>query len=355
MRVKAENSATQREDAAGWEETYAQRVSTLSRNELTGYALAGVHETTEEFWALYTLEKEVFRRSLDEKASRFGEWLEREAVALDGELADRRIQSAVERFARIRKEYEASYEGNPLMSGRSFAIPARYGEVSGKVESIVGRAELAAPAVWSFSLQQGPVGISLIDGRSKEKWKGPLSLTLENLMDARGGACRVETDAEGRLDLDRAFRECGMRAGMWRIGWTGAKGRAVYADVRAEWKRLDLGLLVRSEGVSGHVETIARIKESLAGIRNSAFRVVPGNEALPCLEVRLKEVSQDSLDGMHFATLRAEISIPGTYESRVVRGKSGHADKERARARAIADFVKTLEGFPGPIFRPASD
>jgi hypothetical protein len=363
VQVKAENTATQREDASGWEENYAQRVNTLSRNELTGHELAGVHETSEEFWALYTLEKEGFRRSLDEKEARFGEWLERESEALERELAGRRIQSAVDRFKRIGKEYETSYEGNPLLSGRTSAIPARYGAVSWKVEANAGSAELAAiPDVWTYSLAQGRkmksgngiseggesgrVEVVLLDGKNKEKWKGPLSLTIRNRSDAMARECRVETDAEGGLDLERPFRECGLKAGLWRVEWTGTGGRKVYADVRAEWKRMDLGIVVRAEGVSGQDETIARFKEALAGTRNPAFRVVQAAGSSPCLEVRILELSHDSLEGMHFQSLRAEVSIPGLAEALVVRGKSGHADKVRARSRAIADFIKALEGIP---------
>jgi hypothetical protein len=350
VQVKAENTATQREDASGWEETYAQRVNTLSRNELTGYELAGVHETPEEFWALYTLEKEGFRRSLDEKETRFEEWLERESEALERELAGRRIQSAVDRYARIRKEYSDVYQANPLLSGRTSAIPARYGAVSWKMESISGNAKLVfKPAVWTYSLTQGRahlVQIGLIVGTSKEKWTGPLGLTLENRAHADSGICRIETDPEGWLDLSLPFRECGLKPGTWRVGWAGAGKPEVHADIRAEWVPIELGLVILAEGVTVTREWKAQVENMVRGTTYPGFRVVPGNSAARSLQVRMREAALDSLEGMFFTSMRAEVSIPGISGPMEIRGKAGHADKARAESRAIRDFAEALRLIP---------
>jgi hypothetical protein len=56
----------------------------------------------------------------------------------------------------------------------------------------------------------------------------------------------------------------------------------------------------------------------------------------------------DSLEGMHFASIRADVTLPGGETAIEVSGKSGHADPERARELAILDFLKRLERLPAP-------
>ena len=352
VQVKAENATTQRESAGGWEEHYAGRVSTVSRNELSGHVLAGVHETTEEFWTLYTLEKEVVRKTLDGKETRIGEWLEREAAALEAELSERRIQSAVERFERIRKEYGTAYEANPLLYGRATAIPSRYAALSRKMESILGRVELmTAPKAWTYSLLQAREAkadtgtrVTLVNAKTMEKWKGPLKLRVENRMDAKTGACRVETDAEGRLDLTGPFLECGLKAGIWRVSWTESEGREMHVDVGAEWNRMDLGLAVSWEGAPGAEDWAEDLERALAESSHPHYRIVTKRAAPYSLIITMREVSLVSLEGIYFSSLCAEVSIPGVSGPMEVPGKAGHADKARAKTRALQDFTKAMQG-----------
>lgn len=60
----------------------------------------------------------------------------------------------------------------------------------------------------------------------------------------------------------------------------------------------------------------------------------------------MREVSLDSLEGMYFSSLRAEVSIPGVSGPMEVRGKAGHADKARAKTRVLQDFTKAMQGNP---------
>src|SRR6185436_7962452 len=76
VRVRTENSSAETEDALGREESFSRKTRSESRAELTGYRLAGVYETPEDFWVCYTLDKEEYRRALAERRR-----LEAEALA----------------------------------------------------------------------------------------------------------------------------------------------------------------------------------------------------------------------------------------------------------------------------------
>jgi hypothetical protein len=368
VEVKAENTATQTESGKAWEDAYAQRISTATRNELTGYLLEEVYETGTGFWALYSLDKDVFRKSLDEKERRFAAWLDGEAAALDSDLEARRIQMALDRLERIRKEYETAWLGHPLLRNRSGGIPERYAAASGKVETAVRRAMLSVtPSAWTFSLAPRPAhrkdrapngagglpsgaAVFLSDAASGARWKGPLSLTLTERFQPEKGPCEVETDAEGRLDLAHPFLECGLDPGAWRLSWMGPGGRDVHIEVEADWARTEMALSIqpdriRPDGIRADGIPVAGLQAALAGMKSPYCAIVPGAPGgRPILEVGIREVTLDSLDGVYFSSLRAVVTVPGLGGPLEVRGKAGHADKDRAKARAIADFVKAVEG-----------
>ncbi|MDB5103663.1 MAG: hypothetical protein JWP91_1352, partial [Fibrobacteres bacterium] len=111
VRVTSENEATLTENPGGREETFSQHTSTVSGNPLEGYRLEGVYETSGEFWAWYSLDKERYRQSLEEQARAFYDWLEREAAAVDAALEAGRIQEAVDRYGGLRTAYRTEYLG----------------------------------------------------------------------------------------------------------------------------------------------------------------------------------------------------------------------------------------------------
>ncbi|MDB5048264.1 MAG: hypothetical protein JWO30_1335 [Fibrobacteres bacterium] len=368
VRVQAEEAATRTENGGAPSETYSQRIATMSRNDLAGYRLEDVYETATGFWAFYTLDKEVFRNSLAEKESRIAGWLVRETAALDADLSDRRIQDAADRFARMRKEFETSSPGR-LLIGDGFPAGAdRLAAASERIRSVVRGAVLAiTPSTWTFSMAQtrgheprgaiasggasgagsaGSASVLLVDGDSRAPWKGPLSLTLADDRSGEAATCLVETDAAGRLDLARPFLDCGLKQGTWEVTWTGPDRRVFHQSVEAAWSRVDLTLDLRADLLPGPgpAPLLAQLKSALESLNSPCYRIVPGTAAQPSLEVRLREFTRDSLDGMYFSSLRADVTVPGLARPVEVRGKAGHADRDRADARAIRDFARGMEG-----------
>jgi hypothetical protein len=349
IRLETESSSRQAEDAGGWREAYSQNIAGSSRNELSGYRLADVYETEGEYWVCYSLDKEKFRQSLEERARRLADWLGREQAALHSELQARRIQKAMDRFSRIRKAYEASHSGDPLSRPSSSAIPARYGEISEKMRTLAREMRLAtAPANWTLDFRNGPAvknpvraEVHLVGGSTREKWQGPLSLSITNRNFPESAPCRVETGAEGELDLAHAFLDCGLKPGLWRVTWSGPENHLVAMDVRAELIKMEIGLAVRGMGAAGG-DLPARLDHELTGLDSPYYHIVSGLAVPPSLEIHLREVAVDSLDGMYFTTIRGDARFPGMPAATEVSGKSGHVDKDRSRARAIRDFAGAI-------------
>ena len=368
-----------REDAAGSEESFSARTTTLSGNFLAGYRLEGVHETPDEFWAYYALDKEDFRAALDAKEKRLSAWMEGEAAALTEELDARRLQAASDRYVRIRTAYRSEFEADLPLKSRSSTLPLPLpGELDALSETM--RAALRGlrlesdPPHWEFSPSAGaesrspgskpyPPGVSLIDGTGR-KWTGPFSLRLSESARRYSGArlgsisCAVETDAEGRLDPARAFLDCGMEPGRWSVTWEGPQGEAARLDVASALRKRELGVVVLASGsdagpadASMAARAAADLPRVLAGTQGRFHRFV-GGKAFPVVEIRVREAALDSMDGLFFATLRADALFPGAAAPVAVRGKAGHADKSRAWARAQGDFAKALNAhflsLPGP-------
>ncbi|GEM_PF-3189674 len=408
VQVVAGNTATRTEDAGGQSETYADRITTTTRNALAGYRLEGVYETADRFWAYYALDKDTWEKALEERERRVASWLDAEAAALDADLGARRIQGATDRYARIRKMYDSSFTQDNLLRDRSGAIPSRFNSLSRKMQSAVRGTRLATTAsVWNFSLPASssinasphtssfasnsmsasiprpttkttntsmsrpgtsPIpdpAVFVTDAATGASWNGPLSLTVAERAHPDAPACPMEADAEGRVDLSRPFLECGLDPGVWRVAWMGPEGTESHFDIGADWKRIDIAVSITADWERrkpGRAETerresadadlIARLRYALEGMAGRRYRIVPGKTPLPTLNLRILEVTLDSLEGLYFASLRADAVLPsgfgeagkpGAAGSVDVRGKGGHTEKDRARAAAIGDFARGLQ------------
>jgi hypothetical protein len=85
---------------------------------------------------------------------------------------------------------------------------------------------------------------------------------------------------------------------------------------------------------------LPELRTALEGWRSRRYRIAAGSASLPILEVRIREVTLDTLEGMCFASLRASLALPGRPGTVEARGKAGHADRGRALRRAAADFAR---------------
>lgn len=353
IQLKAENVSTRSEDAFGQAETFDQKISASSRNELTGYELADVHETETAYWVLYTLDKENFQRSLDEREKRFGLWLEGEATALESELEGRRLQQAMDRYERVAAKYASAFANDPLIRNRSAGIPSRYMALGEKIGSASrGLKLVSGSSAWvmdyrdfSASNQARPVDISLVDGKSGEKWKGPLSLSLSNLRSPGSPPCRVETGEEGNLDLASAFLGCGMRPGSWKVTWKERDGRMIRLDVKAALIPMDISVKISGKAAeAGNIR--AGLEEELTAANGPFFNFISGQAPLPLLEIEIRELAMDSLEGMYFTSIRGSARYPGMPKASEIRGKAGHADKVRSQTRALRDFARQVAALP---------
>lgn len=111
------------------------------------------------------------------------------------------------------------------------------------------------------------------------------------------------------------------------------------ADVEARIRADDwsLAVLAAEAGLIAWQEPVAA---ELAALPSPYFRLhreADGAKA-PRLEVSLISAESDSLDGLHFATLRGTLRLPDGG-ARPVTGKGGHTDPAKARKRAARDFA----------------
>jgi len=114
-------------------------------------------------------------------------------------------------------------------------------------------------------------------------------------------------------------------------------------------RMVDLSPCPSDQGVP--MTALARLKEALLISSGRSYRIVPddpakGNLHRPILQVRIEDVMLDSLEGMHFASIRASVRLPGMASSVEVTGKAGHADTERALSRAVLRFIAMVERLP---------
>jgi len=378
VQVTAGNAFTRTEDSGGNAETYADRIATATRNALEGYRLEGVYETDDRFWAYYALDKETLDHALEERERRHAAWLDAEVAALDADLGARRIQRAADRYARIREVLDSSFNQDLLPRNRSRSIPSSFASLSRKLEAAARDADLRANApVWIFSPtvpQAALPSVSLTDAATGAAWAGPLTLAVSDRAHPGAPTCALETDAQGRVDLSRPFLECGLDPGVWRVAWKGPEGAETHFEIEAGWKRIDVAMSITAEPgrsdpdpsvpdrrISADAKLIGRLRSALEGMAGRRYRIVPDDGRkpdggrlpeggrLPVLLVRVREVTLDSLEGLYFASLRADVVLPaglgkaGKAGAMEVRGKGGHTDRDRARAVAIGDFARALQ------------
>lgn len=349
IQLHAENTLSRSEGNAAWDESYTEKITGSSRNDLSGYSLEDVYESEKEIWVYYTLDKERFRRSRDERTRRFQDWLGLEAAALDFEARARDLPVVMRRWAGIREACAA-----PIPLGAASLCAS----IAGKMRARFRGMRLETPRFpWVLGLAEGPdkpgrVEVALIDAGSRERWKGPFLLALENLTpenpvledrNVPGTPCPVETDGEGHLDLAGAFLACGMRPGICRVTWRAPDSQAVRLDVRIDVVPIRVGLAVRGGGSRDPGGLFSgKLAQELAALRIPYYRIDPGR-GRPALEVRLQEAVVDSLDGMYFTSLRGKVFYPGIPGGWDITGEAGHADRSRSGDRAVADFVKKVE------------
>lgn len=350
VRIRAESRSAQVEDGSGWGDAFTQTVRAESRADLEGCERAAVHETESDYWVLYALDKTAWRASREAEARALESWLAREGAALERDLEARRLQAAADRWTEIRVQYRERYldrappppsEGLP---GRYAALEARLGEaIRGAVLSV-------EPADWSFDFTAPKpnavpgAGLSLADAATGIPWRGPFRVRLAPRGSRPGGeaaACLVSTDAEGRLDPVMSLEACGLGSGAWTLAW-GPLESPARADVSVEVIRAEAGLSLHAPAPGADPDFLARLRAGLAGLGHPRWRVVPGLAAACSLEVRLREIAVDSLDGMRFATVRGRIRFPGGSVAEAA-GKAGHADRGRALERALRDFARDVE------------
>jgi hypothetical protein len=329
VRLTAENLSTQTEDGAGRSESYVQKITGVSENELSGYSLDGVYETEKEFWVCYSLDKGKYAQAREERdrllASRRGA----ESESLEEELRARRLQAAVDRFSQS-------------------PFPA----LSERIRSVARDAQLRiAGSPWTFDFTAPDSGrksgarILLADGRTGEEWRGPIRITLSDGV----SACPVGTDEDGRPDLPRAFFGCGLRPGRWRVTWTIPGGAEIRAQAYAGFARRDIALSVRAGNGSVETRALREVEDELSRFDWPCFNVVTGRPSLPSLEVFVSEAAVDSLEGMYFVSIRGSVRLPGGAAA-AVAGKAGHPDKARARLRAARDFARQAGALWGSLY-----
>lgn len=350
VRVRAESRSVQEEDASGWGDSWSQAVRAESQADLEGCERAAAHETESDYWVLYALDKAAWRAGREAEARRLEAWLEREGAALDRDLEARRLQAAADRWTDVGVEYRERYLAR-VPPPPAPELPGRYAALEARLRVALRGAVLSVePSGWILDYS-GPVPsggsaarISLVDAATGLPWRGPFRVRLA----PRGGAgpapCLASTDAEGRLDPRQAMVSCGLASGAWTLAWGSLESPAT-ADLSVEVIRAEAGLALHAP-VPGagpaSPDFLARLRAGLAGLDHPRWKVVPGLAAACSLEVRLREVAVDSLDGMRFATVRGRVRLPGGRAVEAA-GKAGHADPGRALERALRDFIREVE------------
>ncbi len=353
IQVKAENSSKQSEISEVWEESYHQQITTASQNKLSGYQLADVYETENEFWALYTLDKTTFLKAEEEKEKAFATWLSTEDVSLDSDLEARLIQSIVNRYSRIQHAYLAFEENHAIQAGYASAISAKYAEISGKIQRIINYTELVAEgAPWIFRVDCIPklknhysAQVYLVDTRTKEKWKGPISLYAVERYHNKKPVCQMETNTSGQLNLSKPLLECKLEPAIWTLDWLAGE-YTLHMDVEVKLQPTEMSLVFKADGlpISGNLSS--RIQKEIAALHSPYYRIVPAHAGIPEYEFHLQSIVQDSLEGMYFTSISATVLFPGSTTPWKVWGKSGHSNKLQSQERAIFDLVREMEKLP---------
>jgi hypothetical protein len=295
----------------------------------------------------------VFQDTRDIKAKAFAVWITREGKVLDTDLESRFIQKAIDRYSRIRQSYLDFYAHNAVHSEYALSIPAKYAAISEKIQAVLNRTELLTEtSPWIFQFSSKPnfknsksAHVFLVEIQTKEKWKGPISLIVSKAIQKNNSTCPMEINPSGSLDLSKAFLECKMEPGTWKLTWlTG--GQSLHSSVDVQWQPIDLSLVFKTDGVAISRDLRTHIQNQIATLHSPYYRIVPAHAGIQELVIHLREFVQDSLDGMHFVSLGATVLFPGNVSVWKVRGKSGHSDQAHARERAILDWMGALERLP---------
>jgi hypothetical protein len=181
--------------------------------------------------------------------------------------------------------------------------------------------------------------VFLIDASDQEKWQGVFSLNVSNRLDEAGAPCRMDTETDGSLDLARPLIDCHLLPGPWRVTWKGPADRDWSLDLQIESIPKDAALEIRGKAAGEEVR--AALAEELGLLISPYYHLVP-NPANPKVEIQLRELTVDSLEGIYFASLQGNVRFPGSTGKAEVAGKAGHTDKRRAQILAVRDFAKQV-------------
>ncbi len=353
IQVKAENSSKQSEMSQVWEESYHQQITTASQNKLSGYQLADVYETENEFWALYTLDKTTFLKTEEEKEKVFSTWMNTEDASLDSDLEAKLIQSVVDRYSKIQHAYLEFETSHSVQAGYAKSISAKYAEISSKIQRIINYTELVVEgSPWIFRIDCNhklknhySAQVYLVDSRTKEKWKGPISLYAVERFHKRKPVCQMETNTSGQLDLSKPFLECKLEPATWTLGWLAGE-YALHLDVDVKLQPIDLSLVFKADGLGIAENLSARIQSEIAALHSPYFRIVPAHDGTLDIDIHLQSIVQDSLEGMYFTSISVTVLFPESTTPWKVWGKSGHSNKVQSQERAIFDLVREMEKLP---------
>ncbi len=353
IQVKTENHSVQTETNKVWEETYLQRISTVSENALFGYELVDTYETELGFWAYYSLGKPVFEKSLDDQEDQILGWLDQETASLKSTLTSRKIQSATIQFNRMETEYKIRYLDKPWLQNRNrnfpSLIPKRFSVAEIQMNQALANLDLfAVEEIWNkYSMKNGHAGIFLRDKNTHEKWSGPFVFLISNPEVKAPGVCRIESDAEGQVNLDIPFLECGLDPGRWVISWAGPVNISLHHSILAAWIKSEVGIKFHHDGIALAPNDINQLSQVLSAIQSPFYQILLPSSSQGYshgnMNIYIGEFTVDSLEGMYFATLHARLTLPGSLRAFDVVGKSGNANKEKARSRALADLASTVE------------
>lgn len=355
VRLRSESVSSSSETGGIAEEAYTRKTSAASANDLTGYRLADVHETDGEFWALYMLDKEEYARIRVDKGKAWRTWLAREVEGIEADLGARKIQAAADRLAGIGAAHSPSCTGESGPCAPRDAGEERIAPPSERMRTVLRNLELTSPSrVWTLDLRSGSGGksgsatVHLRDAATETDWQGPLRIAVSERTARGKKACAIVTRPGGDFDLTALFLDCRLGAGDWRVAWTGPDSRTVALDIRAAILKPELAIGIVSDGSAEGKASAALLEEELWVSDHPRYRFVPErrtpdpSQAGEVLQIRIAEISEDSLSGMHFTTVRARLRFPGEDGWRDASGKAGHSDPGRSRRGALRDLARAL-------------
>jgi hypothetical protein len=354
IRVRSESRSWVEEGPRGSDERFSQTVQGVSGTELTGYELVDQYETEDALWVYYALDKEAYLKSVEAAERKEAARWAREEAGLEEELGSRRIQAAVGRWNRLRRQV-------PVDAAES-ACPAHFERMTSRFREALGRTGLKLePREWVLDVgdsqargngnQSGSVRVYLVDEADGSRWKGPLSLAVTRRGSPKEPACKVETGLDGGMNLADLLRACGLKPGTWEVEWKGPDGMRFQGEVKAKVLKAEWALSVRTKGgaggasgpgAAGGIGFEEDLEVELASRESLFFRWADKGTPGPAVEIEVREARVDSLEGVYFTTLRGTARLPGAHSPLDVHGKAGHSNRAASRVRAIRDFAKNV-------------